>query len=245
MFENHAYDEVIKDPNFSKYAKLGVQFTDYYAVTHPSQPNYWCQTAGDYWGMHSDDNHDLAVTNIVDLLEAGGVTWKAYMQDYPGNCYAGASQGKYYRKHNPFISYNDVRNNRTRCARIVNADQLDADLASGDLPQYMYFTPNIDNDAHNTNISFAGTWFNSYISPRMMKFPKGTLFIVTWDEDDYTEENKIDTYMWGSMLAAGAQDSTYYTHYSLLATVERNWNLGNLGRNDAWAQRFNFTVSRL
>ena len=29
-----------------------------------------------------------------------------------------------------------------------------------------------------------------------------------------------------------------YTHYSLLATVEDNWDLGNLGRNDATAQTF-------
>ena len=51
---------------------------------HPSQPNYWTMTAGDYFGHKSDANFDLNVTNIVDLLEAKGLTWKAYQEDYPG-----------------------------------------------------------------------------------------------------------------------------------------------------------------
>jgi len=242
MFENHAYDEVVTNPNFSKFAAMGVQFTDYYAITHPSQPNYWCQIAGSHFGVNSDSNYNWDYSNLIDLLEAKFVPWKAYMQDYPGNCYSGATQGKYYRKHNPFISFDDVRNNATRCSRIVNANQLDSDLASGNLPQYMYFTPNIDNDAHNTNISFAGTWLNGFLSPRLNLFPKGTLFVITWDEDDYTEENKIDTAMFGSMLTVpGQKDNNYYNHYSLLATVEHNWNLGNLGRNDATAKPFLFS----
>ena len=32
--------------------------------------------------------------------------------------------------------------------------------------------------------------------------------------------------------ARGTTDSTYYTHYSLLSTVEANWGLGSLGRGD-------------
>ncbi len=47
----------------------------------------------------------------------------------PGNCDASTSVGTYYRKHNPLISFDSVRNNATRCAKIVNSDQLDKDLA--------------------------------------------------------------------------------------------------------------------
>jgi hypothetical protein len=37
------------------------------------------------------------VSNIADLLEAQGLTWKAYMDAYPGNCNPSASVGTYYR----------------------------------------------------------------------------------------------------------------------------------------------------
>jgi len=40
----------------------------------------------------------------VDLLEAKGLDWRAYMEDFPGKCATDKSVGKYYRKHNPFIS---------------------------------------------------------------------------------------------------------------------------------------------
>ena len=51
----------------------------------------------------------------------------------PGNCDASASVGTYYRKHNPLISFNSIRNNATRCAKIVNADEFDTDL-NGKVP---------------------------------------------------------------------------------------------------------------
>jgi len=240
MFENHAYDEVIKNPDFSKYAKKGRQFTDYYAVTHPSQPNYWCQTSGDYYSINSDKNFNLDKSNIVDLLDKKRISWKAYMEDYPGQCNAQEKVGKYYRKHNPFISYDNIRNNATRCAHIVNSKEFDSDLVNGTLPQFMYFTPNIDNDCHDTDIPYGGRWLNNFLTLRLPKFPKGMLTIVTWDEDDKTEGNKIDTYMLGSMITPLSSDGAFYNHFSLLRTIEDNWQLGTLNRNDAQAVPFKF-----
>jgi len=238
MFENHSYDEVAADPNFNYYFSKGTNMMNYFAITHPSQPNYWCQIGGDHFGINSDGNVDLPYSNLVDLFDKKQVTWKSYQEDYPGNCNADESVGLYYRKHNPFISFNNIRTNATRCANIVNAKQLDVDLAKGTLPELSYFTPNIDNDAHNTNISYAGQWLHSFLIPRLPKFPARTLFIVTWDEDDYTEENQIFTAVWGSMIKPNSKDHTFYDHYSLLRTIEDNWGLGNLGRNDANATPF-------
>ena len=47
----------------------------------------------------------------------------------PGICNPAAFIKKYARKHNPLISFNNVRNNPARCAKIVNSAQLDKDLA--------------------------------------------------------------------------------------------------------------------
>eukprot|EP01120_Amphizonella_sp_Union-15-10_P012329 TRINITY_DN5453_c0_g2_i1.p1 TRINITY_DN5453_c0_g2~~TRINITY_DN5453_c0_g2_i1.p1 ORF type:complete len:307 (-),score=60.37 TRINITY_DN5453_c0_g2_i1:72-935(-) len=238
QFENQPYIFVEWNSDFIRWAKLGVFLTNYYAITHPSQPNYWCQVAGDFFDYHEDSLVNLNHTNLVDLLEAKGITWKAYEEDYPGNCFAGEVEGKYYRKHNPFISFDSVRNSPQRCAKIVNASELDDDLAKGTLPQYSYYTPNIDNDGHDTGLDYAGRFLTSFMSQRLDKFPNGTLIVITWDEDDYLDFNHIYTAVLGSMVVPGTKDDTPYTHYSLLRTVEDNFGLGSLGRNDAQANGF-------
>lgn len=35
-------------------------------------------------GVTADTVYDLDATNVCDLLEAKGLTWKAYMEDFPG-----------------------------------------------------------------------------------------------------------------------------------------------------------------
>lgn len=73
----------------------------------------------------------------------------------------------------------------------------------------------------------------------------GTLMVVTWDEDNYTEENMIDTYM---LVAPGTQDGHMYNHYSLLRTVEHNWDIGSLqtGRttSNSLEEKYKFNVGQ-
>jgi hypothetical protein len=54
------------------------------AVTHPSQPNYWCMIGGDHFGINSDSNYNLNHTNLVDLFDKERITWKAYEETFPG-----------------------------------------------------------------------------------------------------------------------------------------------------------------
>lgn len=39
QFENQPFEFVKDDPNFKKYAQMGLHMTNYFGVTHPSQPN--------------------------------------------------------------------------------------------------------------------------------------------------------------------------------------------------------------
>ena len=63
-----------------------------------------------------------------------------------------------------------------------------------------------------------------------------TLILLTFDETEvYTVNNHIFSLLLGGAIpenARGTVDSTYYTHYSSLSTVEANWGLGSLGRGD-------------
>eukprot|EP01012_Entosiphon_sulcatum_P022831 TRINITY_DN27813_c0_g1_i1.p1 TRINITY_DN27813_c0_g1~~TRINITY_DN27813_c0_g1_i1.p1 ORF type:complete len:287 (+),score=79.60 TRINITY_DN27813_c0_g1_i1:29-862(+) len=235
-FENQAYEDVIQNPDFLAMAKRGRILTNYYAITHPSQPNYMCQVSGATY-VTDDSNHDVEACNIADLLDAKHITWKAYQEDFPGNCFTGKSSGKYYRKHNPLISFTSIHNNASRCAHIVEAGQLQKDLASRSLPQFLYYTPNIDNDGHNTNIPFAGKYLTSFLLPLLddSYFTTGTLIVITWDEDDDNHKNHIYTALLGKGVLPGSSDATHYTHYSLLRTVEDNWGLGSCNRNDTTA----------
>jgi hypothetical protein len=209
---------------------MGRSLVNYFAVAHPSQPNYIAQIGGSTLGVTGDGVYNLPQSNLVDLMETKGVSWKTYQENYPGNCdpsaYLPATNPLYYRKHNPFISFDNIRTNAVRCAKIVNSAQLDIDLANAAFPQYSYYTPNINNDAHNTNITYAGLWLDNFLSLRLSKFPANTFVVVTWDEDDYTEANQVLTFFLdptGSLFKQGSVDNTLYNHYSLLATIEQNW----------------------
>ncbi|KAI8825941.1 phosphoesterase family-domain-containing protein [Fimicolochytrium jonesii] len=245
VFENTDYDAAVT--NFSPLTQLagGRLLTNYDALFHPSQPNYLALLTGDR-SAWLDSNVNVNKKNLVDLLEAGGISWKTYQELYPGNCFAGATSGKYARKHNPFISMDNVRNNPTRCAKIVEAGQFQKDLDAGTLPQFMFYTPDLNNDGHDTSPETAAAFATKFLGPLLKNptFMKNTLVVVTWDErESFFGRNQVATFLLGPVVAntggvSGGQDNTKYTHYSLLRTWEDNWSLGNLGTNDVKAQPF-------
>jgi hypothetical protein len=50
-FENTDYSKAAADPNFQWLASQGISLTNFYGVTHPSQPNYIAAVGGDNFGM--------------------------------------------------------------------------------------------------------------------------------------------------------------------------------------------------
>lgn len=54
----------------------------------------------------------------------------------------------YARKHNPFISFKNIQSSKSRCAKIVNSKQLDKDIKNNSVPQFVFYTPNVNR--HNT-----------------------------------------------------------------------------------------------
>ena len=240
IFENEGFNDAYSDPNFKQFALDGMLLTNYYTTYHPSQPNYIVTICASTMGCVDDTDVNIEGVSIVDLLEDFSMTWKSYDEAYPGNCYAGHKYGTYYRKHNPFISMVNIQSNPKRCSLIVNAQDplvgLDADLAKNALPQYSYYTPDINDDDHDTNITYAGQYLVKFFSER--KFPAGTLIFVTFDEDAYDENNHLYAVLQGSMVAKGTTDDTAYSHNSYTKTVEKNWKLGTLNKDDLTANYF-------
>jgi len=244
MFENHGYAQCMQNAFWKQLSAQGLALENFTAISHPSQPNYVSQIGGDTLGCVNDNNIDINATNLVDLLEAKGISWKTYQEAYTpkagGDCETKASLGTYHRKHNPFMSFIDISKNKARCQKIVNSAQLDADIAANQLPQFTYYTPDINNDAHDTNLDYAGKYLKAWLDKYMNipNFTRNTLVLITFDEDEYLEGNHVYAVMLGQYVTPGTTDGGAYTHYSIAKSMEINWGLDNLGRHDATAKDF-------
>ncbi|CAG8442277.1 phosphoesterase family-domain-containing protein [Gigaspora rosea] len=249
IFENTNASVAYADPYFKEITQRpnGVYLSQFYAVVHPSEPNYVAQIAGSTYGILDDETYDIDATTLVDLLEDKKVSWKGYFENYPGDCFLNATGGAsrlYARKHNPFFSFTTVTKNSTRCAKVVNASQLDDDIKNNEVPQFVYFVPNLNDDAHDTNITYASSWFKSWFEPKLKEpsFTDNTLFFITFDESDNDNDtvNHIYSALYGCPVKEDNDhnDITHYNHYSYLRTVEDNWCLSSLNRNDSDATPF-------
>lgn len=238
IFENTDYQDAISQPFFAMLAKEGALLADFYAIRHPSQPNYIALTSGDTHGVQDDKNVTLKVRHIGDLLEAKGKTWKTYADAYPGNCWLGGRSGSYVRKHVPFLSFKNVQKDPARCARIVDENAFAADAKNGSLADYSLFIPDMNNDGHDTGVDFADRWLAKTFGPLLKDpaFTKDLLLVFTFDEDSNAGgNNRILTILYGAGVAPGTVSKDRYDHYSLLRTVEDRFGLGTLGLNDAAA----------
>jgi hypothetical protein len=54
VLENQGTDQALADPYISSLTRRGAWFSHYYAITHPSFPNYLAIVAGSTFGLDSD-----------------------------------------------------------------------------------------------------------------------------------------------------------------------------------------------
>ena len=237
VLENEAGTAAYQQPFLHKLADEGALVEGSEAVAHPSYPNYLALTSGSTWGIDSDRQVTLDATHIGDLLEAKGKTWKLYAEGYPGHCFLTKRNGVYTRTHVPFLSYKNIQQNPARCARVVNARELQADIERGTLPDFMMYIPDNNNNGHETSVASADSYLGRTLGPLLKdrRFTQDMLVVVTFDEDDKVHGNHIYTALWGDAVVAGSKPKGRYTHYSLLRTIEDQLGVGTLGREDATA----------
>ncbi|KAI0029682.1 phosphoesterase family-domain-containing protein [Vararia minispora EC-137] len=252
--ENTDFSVANSTAEFRSLAERGILLSQYFALTHPSQPNYAATIAGSFFGIADDSVHDIPsnVSTMVDVLEHGGISWAAYMENLPADGFNGASFSSvnyvtpgaadypfYMRKHNPPILFDSVLKNPSRLARVRNFNDFAVDATAGALPQWLFVTPNMVNDAHDTTIDFAANWLQFWLEPLLEdeRFNnERTLILLTFDENEsQNQNNNIFGLLLGGAVPSsmkGTVDTTYYTHYSAMSTVQSNWGLGCLGRGD-------------
>lgn len=236
VLENKGYDQAWELPYMRELAREGLLYKQFYAVEHPSYPNYLAMVAGDTFGVTSDGMKTFAGSTLTDRLEAKGLTWKVYAEGYPGNCFLGDRSGDYVRRHVPMLSFSSVRDDKTRCANVVDEGAFARDISAGTLPNYALYVPDQKNNGHDTGMTYAARALREVLEPLLASrsMDENILVVVTFDEGDggEYENNHIYTVLLGPLVKAGHFDSAEANHYNLLRTIEDNFGLERLGRHD-------------
>jgi phosphatidylinositol-3-phosphatase len=232
LMENEESGDVLGDPTASYIRALARRYglaTQSYAITHPSLPNYLALTSGSTHGITSDcTDCTVKAPNIVDQLEASGISWKAYLEDYPGGCFTGPGSGGYAKKHDPFIYYDDIAQDRTRCGKLVGFAQLASDLRAGRLPTYTWISPNLCDDGHDCGVA-GSERFLARAAPALLRElgPHGFL-VLSWDEGSsdrgccrgMARGGQVATIVAGPDVRRAARDASPVDHYGVLGTIE-------------------------
>jgi hypothetical protein len=241
MFENKEFGSVIDNPQMPTYNRLAHEntlLTQYYAIRHPSLPNYIALMGGDTFGIDSNC-HDCFINarSLPDLIEESGRTWKTYQEDMPEPCFLG-DKGDYAQKHNPFVYFDPIRLNVERCQRsVVPLTDLQTDIAANALPNFFFIKPNICNDSHDCSLDVTDAWLTNLLAtviPALDATGESYFVAMLFEEGQGSHTccglpepggGRVPVVIYSPLAQNGFEDPTPYTHYSLLKTISQAWGL--------------------
>jgi acid phosphatase len=212
ILENHSFAEIIGNdeaPFINDLARRGATFTRSFAIAHPSQPNYFALFSGSAQGTRSDGPRFFDAPTLAGQLRGAGKTFAGYVE--------AASP----RKHNPWASFADAR----KAARDFSTFPTDFTK----LPAVSFVIPDLDDDMHDGSIAAGDAWLREKLGAYAAWCLKSDdILIVTFDEDDGSEGNRIATVFFGRPVVSGRYDGRI-DHYSVLRTIEALEHLPPLG----------------
>jgi phosphatidylinositol-3-phosphatase len=181
----------------------------------------------------------ITIDNLVRHFASQGVTWKGYFQSMPSIGYLGYQYGDYVRRHNPFAFYSDVVNNPDEQNKLYPLDPyLLQDIATGDLPNFTWISPDLQHDAHDgadeqQALAAADAYLQTFVPQLLASAPfqaggDGVL-VITFDEGEVggdnqcggsPERNNCGGHVWhvviGPQVERGYQSNTHYKQGSQL-----------------------------
>lgn len=225
--ENKSYTQIIGNtaaPYINELSRRGALFTQSYGITHPSLPNYLALFSGSTHGINSDVCPlELSGDNLAAALQVKGLSFVSYSESMPQSGFDGCSYGAYRRKHNPAAYWKELATTN----QALNA--FPQEFAK--LPTVALVVPDQLNDMHDGSVAQGDAWLAKNIeSYAQWAMRHNSLLIVTWDEDDGSENNRIATMLVGSMVKPGSSVQRI-DHYSILRTVEEMLGLAYLGES--------------
>jgi hypothetical protein len=227
-------------------AAYATNFMDELPSSIPSEPHYVWMEAGTNsfsditFTTDSDasaSNSTSSTAHLVTQLHAAGIGWISYQEGITsGSCPVSSNSGTFYAaKHDPFVFFEDVSGNppsssNANCAAHHKPySSFASDLAAGNLPPYVFITPNLCHDMHgasgcpsgtstSANIQAGDTWLSQEL-PRILNYAAshdGIVYLI-WDEG--SSNQLIPFLLFGPHVKTGTSATTY-THSSMLKSIE-------------------------
>lgn len=235
ILENHEYTQIMGSrdaPYINALAKdpHSAFFKQSYIIEHPSQPNYLDLYSGYNQGI-TDDSHPpsepFTTPNLGRQLIDAGKSYATYSEDLPVIGYNGDKYGAYVRKHNPAANWMGTGKNQIPVTTNQPFAAFPSDYTM--LPTVCLVVPNENNDMHNGSVRNGDDWVKNHLDG-YVQWAKthNSLFILTFDEDDYGSSEHIVTIFTGEMIKGGAYKNPI-NHFNTLRTIEEMYGLPYAG----------------
>jgi phospholipase C len=214
---------------------------------------YWV-TGGPAGGSESFPRNGYRnITTIFDRLEAAGVSWKFYVQNYdPRLTYRTVRKYPGNRESQviwvPLLSIPRYLDDPRLKSHIVGLDQYYKDLYNGTLPAVSYIVPSGPSEHPPSSVAsgqaFVRSLANALIASRAWK---SSAFLLAYDDwggwYDHVKPPQVDRYGYGFRVPAilvspYSKREVVHTPLdftSILRFIEDNWRLKPLGSRDAKA----------
>jgi phosphatidylinositol-3-phosphatase len=223
--ENRHYNQIIGNPAapyLNKIAQQGTLFTQYFGVTHPSQPNYLALFSGDTQGVKNNAcPQEFSSKNLASALLGKGFSFISYAEGLPKTGETSCIAGAYFRKHNPIANW----------ATLHKLNQPFSAFPSdfSQLPTVSFVIPDQTHDMHDGSVAEGDAWLQANLEAyRQWAMTHHSVLIVLWDEDDYSADNHVPMIWFGQGIQP-SENAQRSNHYDLLHTLEDWFGLDDIG----------------
>jgi hypothetical protein len=227
FFENKNFTQLIGNtaqaPYINSLRAQGTLFTNSYAISHPSYPEYILFFAGTPNGV-ADDNcintSDWTIPNLFTQLATVNKTFAWYSEDLPAAGSTVCTSGSYAEKHNPTTLFANVPASANKPFAAFPGDY-------NTLENVVCISPNLIDDMHDGTINQGDAWLQR-LSP-LIDWCKthNSIFVVYYDEDNGQADNRIPVIAVGQHVKPNFELATRYDHYNWTRTACSMFNAPN------------------
>jgi phospholipase C len=183
---------------------------------------------------------------IFDRLEARGIPWKFYIEDYDPHINFRTSKASPQPRWAPLLAYARYIDNPELNRHIVDLDEYYTDLQRGTLPAVAYIAPHGESEHPPQGVE-AGQRFTGSLVGALMQSTSWRDSAFMWSYDDWggwydhVRPPQVDRFGYGFRVPAllvsayakrGHVDSTTLDFTSMLKFIEYNWKVKPLAPRD-------------
>jgi hypothetical protein len=166
--ENKGVSDILGSPNAPYLNSLIQNYgfaSNYYALTHPSDPNYYPILGGSDFGINYNcPANCFDQPNLADNIELAGKTWAGYMEG--GGGYTTPTDRL------PFLAFSDIYNNQTRVAgHLFDLSEMAGDLVDPNAaPDFVWFAADDATNMEGPTDTLIGIiqWALSQLTPKVL-----------------------------------------------------------------------------